>query len=1091
MSPRRLTLLLLGALFALLGLPASALAAVPDNTTPAPPAGGWVQSGYTVTPTGTDTDGDPIDLVEWDLNDGNGPQTGPPGSSVAIPPAPPVVQLTTRVRANGEWSAPRTDTYNVDDIAPDDNTTTNATWYSGPVDVPLVGDAAGGSPITKFQWRLDGNPVPTDTAGLGPWTVSVVADGPHTLYTRVFDMAGNVSAWEPHTVNVDAVTPTDTTAVSGAWSTTSPVVVAVTGSDAHSGIAQVRWRLGTTGAFTTVNGTTTNVNVSGDGIRTLQTQVVDAAGHTSTVTSHTVRLDTTAPANQTDAPPAGWRDGAWNVTVRGADDGSGISHVEWSVDGGPFTQGSPTAAATVSGHGSHTLTTRVWDVAGNSTERDDTIQIDMVDPANTTAVPPGTPQNNPYTLPVTGTDSGSGVQKVEWKIDGGATQSGPSGATATVTGHGVHTIETRVVDNVGRTSGWRSNTVTIDAVTNDTVDPVDTTTTAPAGWHPAAIDVTVSATDDGSGVTQLRWRINGQQYIWPGTSPSFTLATEGKHVLETRAFDAKGNATDWRVQTFKIDFSVPADTTAVADGAWRDSRTFTLSGTDAVSGIQGIEYSVNGAPTQVGTNGQNVTMPSDGAYTVTTRAIDRADNASPQRTVTMKVDTVDPVNTTPVPDSDWTNAPLELVPAGTDAASGVDRIEWRVDRGAIRTETPIAIGEDGEHVLETRVVDEAGNDSGWRADPVKIDTAAPVNTTPAAPAGWRAMPYSVVIAGDDGAGSGLGVIERTIDGGAVSNDPTVTITGDGVHTLRSRVVDAVGHDSEWREDVIRIDSAAPTAGLSCSAGADVWSAVPVSCTVAADGGPSGLGSLTLAGADGGTASVASGAVATVSADGRHVLRLDAVDGAANSAAAEAVVHVDRTAPEASLSCTAAGGKHTCTATASDATSGLAAVGYSVDGGSLRTIAAGATFTVSKGKVQLRAADAAGNVNVTAPLTLAAIPEGATVRITSVPVYLKGRKKTENMLGALNAVRSENGTVSLDLRPLAVGRGHYRVEISLKSGKRSRKVKREYKVGSTGTLPRMSASLSRAVEKTTVKLTVRKRVGGRWRSHASTKLVLPK
>jgi hypothetical protein len=372
---------------------------------------------------------------------------------------------------------------------------------------------------------------------------------------------------------------------------------------------------------------------------------------------------------------------------------------------------------------------------------------------------------------------------------------------------------------------------------------------------------------------------------------------------------------------------------------------------------------------------------------------------------------------------------------------------------------------------------------------VKIDTAAPVNTTPAAPAGWRATPYSVVIAGDDDAGSGLDVIERTIDGGAVSNDPNVTIAGDGVHTLRSRILDSVGHASEWREDVIRIDTAAPTAGLSCSS--DTWSATPVSCTVDADGGPSGLGSLTLAGADGGTASVVSGAVATVSADGRHVLRLDAVDGAGNSAAAEAVVHVDGTAPEASLSCTAAGGKHTCTATASDATSGLAAVGYSVDGGSLRTIAAGATFTVSKGKVQLRAADAAGNVNVTAPLTLAAIPEGATVRITSVPVYLKGRKKTENMLGALNAVRSENGTVSLDLRPLAVGRGRYRVEISLESGKRSRKVKREYKVGSTGTLPRMSASLSRAVEKTTVKLTVRKRVGGHWRSHASTKLVLPK
>jgi hypothetical protein len=237
--------------------------------------------------------------------------------------------------------------------------------------------------------------------------------------------------------------------------------------------------------------------------------------------------------------------------------------------------------------------------------------------------------------------------------------------------------------------------------------------------------------------------------------------------------------------------------------------------------------------------------------------------------------------------------------------------------------------------------------------------------------------------------------------------------------------------------------------------------------------------------------VTSGAVSTVSADGRHVLRLDAVDGAGNRAAAEAVVHVDRTAPAAGLSCTAAGGKHTCRADAADATSGLAALGYSVDGGSPRTVAPGASFTVAKGKVQLHATDGAGNVNVTAPVTLAAVPEGATVRVTSAPVYLKGRKKTENMLGALNAVRSASGTVSLDLRPLAVGRGRYRVEIALKSGKRSRSVKRTYEVAGTGTLPRMSASLSRAVEKTTVTLKVRKRVGRRWRNHASTKLVLPK
>jgi hypothetical protein len=374
---------------------------------------------------------------------------------------------------------------------------------------------------------------------------------------------------------------------------------------------------------------------------------------------------------------------------------------------------------------------------------------------------------------------------------------------------------------------------------------------------------------------------------------------------------------------------------------------------------------------------------------------------------------------------------------------------------------------------------------------VRIDATAPVNTTPAASSGWRKTAYSVVISGDDGDGSGVDVIERTVDGGAVSHDPNVTISGDGVHTLRSRIVDEVGHASAWREDVIRIDSGAPQAALTCSSAADAWSRGPATCSVAVDGGLSGVGSATLSGADGGTASVTNGSTVTVSADGAHQLRLEAADGAGNAAAAEAVVIVDQTAPAAGLSCVATDGKYSCRADASDATSGLAALGWSVDGGGFTSVAAGASFTVAKGKIALRAVDAAGNETVTAPVTLAAVAPNVKVRISTVPVYLAGHKDADSMLGGLKAVRSATGTVSLDLRPLAVGRGTYRVELRLKAGKRSKLVKKTYKVGGTGALPRLGASLSRATKTCRITLTVRKKAGSRWRTHATARVVLKK
>ena len=79
--------------------------------------------------------------------------------------------------------------------------------------------------------------------------------------------------------------------------------------------------------------------------------------------------------------------------------------------------------------------------------------------------------------------------------------------------------------------------------------------------------------------------------------------------------------------------------------------------------------------------------------------------------------------------------------------------------------------------------------------------------------------------------------------------------------------------------------------------------------------------------------------------------------------------------------------------------------------------------------------------------------------------------------------------TFDLRPLAVGRGTFRVQVALKSGKRSRTIKRTIKVGKDGTLPRIAGSLAKATARCTVTLTVRKKAGSKWRKYATAKVVL--
>jgi hypothetical protein len=1087
MAHGRSPLLLLLALAALLALPASAFAQgdpnLPVNTT-APTPGAWQTSPYVVTLTGTDVEDSAVDM-EWRLGALGAISSVASGSQITVSDLGVHDFETQAVDDSGNTSGWRSEQLRIDTVDPTDATDPGPTvWYGAPtsVDVSAVDITSG---VDHVEWELDGGLTQSGPSGSD---VAIAGDGVHTLRTRAVDIAGNVSNWTDHTVRVDTVMPTDTTAVPGGWQT-APLGVTVTGTDAHSGIAEVTWRVDG-GAPTTTTSLPAGPTVSAEGVHTIETRVRDAAGNQTGWKSQTVRIDTTAPTNQTSASNPAWTTADYSVLVTAADGGSGLAEVQWRIDAGPWLSGASGSQANVTGTGDHTLETRAVDIAGNvSVPRLDSVRIDRVAPTNTTAPAPGGPVGNPYQVAVTGTDAHAGVTSVEWQVDAGPVQSDASGAQATVSGHGPHTLKTRIVDGAGNASAWRTDTITIDAVSGDTTAPTDTTTSAPAGWRATAIAVTVAATDSGSGVAELRWRIDGQPLKSSLVDdPSFTISGEGEHLLETQATDVAGNTSAWRGQTFKVDLSVPVDTTDIpAD--WQPSNTFTLSATDAYSGVAELQYKIDNGPAQQGTNGQVVTVGADGTYTIATRAVDAAGHATAFKTATLKVDTVDPVNTSAVPDTDWLDAPLELDLTGTDLH--LHGMQWRVDGGEIHDGGPAIVDADGPHTLETRAVDAAGNDSGWRSDAVQIDATAPVNTTPQPAAGWRQTAYSVVVAGGDGDGSGVDKVESTIDGGAVSEDPNVMVSGDGVHTLRTRIVDNVGHASAWRDDVIRIDSAAPSAAIACNGGGESWSRAAVACALSANGGLSGLSALTLSRNGAAGESVASGASVEVAGDGVHDLSLAATDGAGNTGSAQATVYVDATAPLATLTCTSDGSRHNCRADASDATSGLAGLAYSVDGGE-KAIDAGGSFTVSKGKVALRAVDVAGNQTVTTPVALTAPKEsGATVKVSSVPVYLAGHKDADSLVGALNAARSENGTVSIDLRPLAVGRGRYRVEIAMKSGKRSRRFKRAYKVGGTGTLPRIAASLSKATARCTVTLTVRKRTGRGWRRYAATRLVLPK
>jgi hypothetical protein len=1047
--------------------------ALPVDTTTTAPVG-WQNQPVNMTVDGTDADSG-VDHVEWQI-DAQPPGSGPDGTVVQVGTQGQHVFRTRVVDEVGNVSAWRLQDVWVDIAGPVDLTVVPTTWYTTPsVAIDVVGeeDEYG---VKRIQWRLDGlqsgdvmYPV-NDTV---PVTVS--GDGVHELEVRITDGNDRVLEWHTHQIKIDTVNPIDTTTVSSGWLPYSSLNVNVRGTDAHSQIGRVEWRIdhGNVDSATT---DTHDVTVSGDGVHVIETRVVDNAGLASAWTGHTIKLDSTAPTNLTPVAVTGWRNTPYSVVLNGSDAGSGVASVGWKVqleglpEGAENIGSAGSETATISVDGSHTLSTRVHDVSGTASAwRIETIQIDRVLPTDAT-VYPSAPVSNRHVIAFTPNDDRSGVAGIEWKLDGGAVKTSPS---ATITGAGDHTLEVRVRDNAGNWSAWGSHTITV-VLPPDVTDPTDNTT-IPTNWRTSTYTVTVAAADDidGEGVDYVEWRLDDNEIQSGPAGSTFDVSTDGTHAIDTRVWDKAGNHTDWKSQTLRIDKTRPVDTTSLPTG-WTNTRTITLTATDATSGVERITYDIAGPSPVTGTitaASGSITLASDGVYTVSYSIYDIAGQRT-NRTATFKADTVTPVNTSAAAPAAWQTPSLTLDLTGTDASSGFDHGEWRVNGGDVQSGAAAVVTSEGTQTLETRIVDKAGNASNWRSETIKVDHTPPANTTPRPGAPWRNGDYATTVTGSD-ATSGVQRIEYTLDGGAVLTTPNVTVTGEGSHTLLTRVIDVAGNASDWREDAIGIDRTAPALGVDC--GTSGWRTSAATCSVSASGGPSGLPTLTANG------DAVAGGTYTVHAGGATTIKFRAVDGAGNATDASADVKIDAGAPAPSVTCAAgSGATWVCTGKASDSVSGVSGLAWSVDGSAPVALPNGGTFTVTKGSVVVYATDVAGNAAASTPVKLADRTPPATeptARTATEAVLLrKGGGSSSRLLGQLAIVALPTRT-TVDLRPLALGKGTFRFVFKITTGTKTKTVTKT-QTTKTGYSARISLAAGGA-SKTAVTLTVGKKRGKRW------------
>ena len=116
------------------------------------------------------------------------------------------------------------------------------------------------------------------------------------------------------------------------------------------------------------------------------------------------------------------------------------------------------------------------------------------------------------------------------------------------------------------------------------------------GWYNAAVSVTVSGTDTGTGMGSVTRNVDsGGQTSTAGASATFSVSGDSAgHTVQYFTTDAAGNVSTSATQTIKIDATAPTAATALASATGAGGNPITVeltwtAGTDALSGVQGYE----------------------------------------------------------------------------------------------------------------------------------------------------------------------------------------------------------------------------------------------------------------------------------------------------------------------------------------------------------------------------------------------------------------------------------------------------------------------------------------------------------------------
>ena len=460
--------------------------------------------------------------------------------------------------------------------------------------------------------------------------------------------------------------------------------------------------------------------IGGEGNHTVEYAATDQAGNAEANRSVAFAIDSILPT--TTATFAGVMNGSEfvvpiTVTLLAADLGSGLALTRYNTDDGPWTN--YTEPFLVDNTGSHTVQYDSADVAGN------------LEPTNAFMVVNGTIEGiegvrsqvsfngtagsvDWYTSPVNVTlelvNGTSPPNSLWYRLDGGAWTAYTT--PFLIAGDGVHELDYNATNAVGNPEVTHRVMIRIDT-TAPAADSAIDGTLGRNGWYRSDVTVTLNATDLGSGVATISYRVD--QGTWQYYDGPITLG-EGDHTVEYAATDLAGLQGPDNLLQIRIDVTAPVTTDTIlgflgAQGWYVTDVTVRLTAVDAGSGVESTQYRLNGGVWVIYAG--PILISAGGRYVLEFLSVDRAGNPNPVQSLSIDIEKSLPYFIHLGPSVKVTPSPVEISWIAKDNDSGIAGYAVRVDDGPfepVGNATSVTLNlSEGTHVIQVRATDAAGN----------------------------------------------------------------------------------------------------------------------------------------------------------------------------------------------------------------------------------------------------------------------------------------------------------------------------------------------------------------------------------------------